>query len=270
MPVSADTIRELMAVGVTGEALVRVVECIDADMQAAAPETPKRSKNAERQARYRERLRNAVTPSDVTSVVTGDATRYVTRPPNDNISNPPRSSLRSVSPRARAEWFSEFWSAYPRRTGTNPKQPAQERFFRLLRADPDPETLAQSIIDGAKRFAASIVGEDPRFTMQAKRWLNEGCWKDDHRPAVRHRPHGARDGPGRRNSAITAHQKLTAEFDQADGTTVILPGEDLRDPFLRAGMRKLAEYERQDRARSGAPSAAVGIASAIYPGNHKR
>ena len=60
MPVSAETLRRLLAAGLSGEALVAVVESIDADMTAVAVERP-RSAGAVRQERYRARHHASVT-----------------------------------------------------------------------------------------------------------------------------------------------------------------------------------------------------------------
>lgn len=73
MPVSAVTLRLLMDAGLAGDALVAVIESIDADNAK-----PTRSANAERQARLRERRR-------VTSNVTNNATEGVT----NNVTGPP-------------------------------------------------------------------------------------------------------------------------------------------------------------------------------------
>ena len=68
MPVSAATLRKLVDAGLSGDALVDVVASIDADHAM-----PARSSGAERQARYRERVRSA--SGDVTErYVTGDVT----------------------------------------------------------------------------------------------------------------------------------------------------------------------------------------------------
>ena len=71
MPVSAATLRLLMEVGVTGEALLRVTESIEKDnAQTVTPVTP----NAARQARFRARQRALkALRNNVTSNVTASA-----------------------------------------------------------------------------------------------------------------------------------------------------------------------------------------------------
>lgn len=83
MPVSATTLRKLMAAGLSGDDLLDIVESIDADNSNAA-----RSKAAERQARYRARRAQTVT-SDVTNDVTRDVTDQVS-PDKERSPTPPK------------------------------------------------------------------------------------------------------------------------------------------------------------------------------------
>ncbi len=176
-------IRELVAAGLTLEQAVMAAEKFEANAEAeraaAAVPAKVRSAGAERQARYRANLQGQVTPSDVTVTHNSDVT-CVTEPPQRDNSNPPITSLRSDSLPERRERFDEFWSAYPKRSGSNPKQPAEEKFYRLVKASAEPAKLADEILDGARRYAASVQGGDPRFVAQAQTWLNQGRWRDDH------------------------------------------------------------------------------------------
>jgi hypothetical protein len=110
MTISASTLKLLLDAGLQGDALVRVVESIEADM------APKRSSGAARQARYRARhAASRVTErddSDVTRDVTGDVTGDVTRdvtakekaptPPKEN-NTPPHSPSGNVPPSAETK-----------------------------------------------------------------------------------------------------------------------------------------------------------------------
>lgn len=80
------------------------------------------------------------------------------------------------------EAFARFWRAYPRRDGQNPKQPAALKFQGHVRRGTDPE----AIIAGAMAYAASVAGEDPRFTAQAVTWLNQRRWEDQHHRSPPH------------------------------------------------------------------------------------
>lgn len=97
MPVSSDTLRLLMAAGLDGDDLLRVVASIDADNQPG-----KRSTGATRQARYRANLRaKSVTgdvTSDVTESVTGDAplTRVEDKPLTTEITKAGSKKTRSA------------------------------------------------------------------------------------------------------------------------------------------------------------------------------
>jgi hypothetical protein len=74
-----DTMRLLVAKGLTADDLLEVAEAMG---------TNTRNANAERQARFRERRKAAKEGRDVTDNVTRNATGSVT-PPNEYISNPP-------------------------------------------------------------------------------------------------------------------------------------------------------------------------------------
>lgn len=75
------------------------------------------------------------------------------------------------------ERFDEFWQAYPRRGGPNPRNPASERFSSLVRSGVDPQML----IDAVKSYAEQerIRGKiGTEFIPQAKTWLNQQRWSD--------------------------------------------------------------------------------------------
>ena len=180
MPVSGPLLRRLMAAGVTGDDLAEVVDMIDAEMAVASATVSAGAprSHAARQARYRASLKGEVTESDGSSDVTSDPSLRHSPPPK-SISTPPDTSLRSVSQR-RCELFAELWSILPKRSGSNPKQPAEEKYYRLLKASQEPEVLAAEIADGARRFAVWAAGQDPKFNPQAMTWLNQGRWRDDY------------------------------------------------------------------------------------------
>lgn len=73
------------------------------------------------------------------------------------------------------EKFEEFWRAYPKRDGANPKQPAQKKFGALVSGGVDPE----AIIGGARAYAeAEQDKQDRRFIAMASTWLNQRRWED--------------------------------------------------------------------------------------------
>lgn len=81
MSVIAAAVRHLMAAGVTGDALLAAIADLEAEVRA---EPKPRSSGAIRQERYRRNKASQVT--DVTESVTPPP---LSRPPNENISNPP-------------------------------------------------------------------------------------------------------------------------------------------------------------------------------------
>jgi hypothetical protein len=83
------------------------------------------------------------------------------------VAPPPRSACR----------FEEFWQAYPRRDGANPRPPAEKKFKALVKSGVDP----QMMIDAIRKLAAEEGAKGnigTRFIPQATRWLNERRWSD--------------------------------------------------------------------------------------------
>lgn len=84
----------------------------------------------------------------------------------------PVLSLNSPKPKSsEPEGFTEFWKVFPRRTA---KGQALKAYAAALR-----RAFPQEILAGAKRYAASRVGEDERFTKHPATWLNALCWTDE-------------------------------------------------------------------------------------------
>lgn len=82
----------------------------------------------------------------------------------------------AVAPRPTvADPFDEFWKAYPRRDGANPKAPARKLFLAALKGGAD----APAIIEGARRCA--IVEHEKigtPYIPQAVKWLRDRRWED--------------------------------------------------------------------------------------------
>ena len=95
------------------------------------------------------------------------------RSPVSNLDRSPVSNLSSTKTLkdSLSEAFAEFWEAYPKKVDKKDG----ERKFRLAAKDTDP----QLIIAGARRYAASRRGQDPKYTKQPGTWLHHGCWDDD-------------------------------------------------------------------------------------------
>jgi uncharacterized protein YdaU (DUF1376 family) len=65
----------------------------------------------------------------------------------------------------------EFWRAYPRHDG--------KYDFRIAFASALTKATAPELIAAAERYAASRVGEDPKWTLYASTWLNKERWTDE-------------------------------------------------------------------------------------------
>jgi hypothetical protein len=73
--------------------------------------------------------------------------------------------------------FEEFWKAYPRRDGPNPRKPAEQKFNALVKTGVDPDVMIQA----AKQLAADEAKRGnvgTRFIPQAMTWLNQQRWAD--------------------------------------------------------------------------------------------
>lgn len=87
-------------------------------------------------------------------------------------------ALGADAPCARAsDRFAEFWSAYPRRDGPNPRKPAEQRFTALVKSGVDPGMM----IEAAKKLAVDEAARGnvgTRFIPQAVTWLSQQRWAD--------------------------------------------------------------------------------------------
>lgn len=71
--------------------------------------------------------------------------------------------------------FEEFWKAYPKRDGANPKEPAAKLFRAAVRAG----TAAADIIAGARQCAvADAKNVGTPYIPQAVKWLRDKRWRD--------------------------------------------------------------------------------------------
>jgi len=176
IPASA-IVRELVAAGVTGDALVAVLE----RMEAAA--NAQRSAGAVRQARYRVSKKEAERNGDVTrnappSPLSPPSMVSPITPSLTTPTIPPNPDIRAVAVATRPaidEDFEKFWRAYPKRDGSSPKAPARKLFLAALKAG----TEAGAIVGGAGRYAAAEserVGTP--YIAQAVTWLRQRRWED--------------------------------------------------------------------------------------------
>lgn len=160
--------RAMLNAGCTADQIVAVAE--DAARAHEAKKAEKRAGNAERQRRFRER--NAM--SRVTGVTNGDTVS----PKKEIPPAPPKEKTTPSETQAKAcsgcdEKFAEFWLAYPRRDGPNPRKPAKLVFDRLVAKGADTGRLIAA--------AQALAVENPtptRFIPQAVTWLNQERFGD--------------------------------------------------------------------------------------------
>lgn len=204
-----------------GASAAMIAEVVKADLKAASDAAEvvaaaKRGRAAEAKKRYRDTLRGddevRKSPEDLRGQsetcedFAGLGSLIKESPHTPKKTNPP-TSLRSDSSPARSAWFAELWSILPHRSGDR-RQPAEEKFYRLVRASKEPETLANSIIAGAKAYAASKAGADLNFVAASLVWLNQAGWSAKYSAHPDARP---RDGPAPRRDPLFAALEIVAE-----------------------------------------------------------
>lgn len=150
--------------------------------------------SAERMRRHRDKQRAAKASgcdvaSDVTGDVSSDGRGDVTGDGSCDVTETAQNrteaetekrdsrSIVSDRPARAPSRFDEFWKAYPRRDGPNPRKPAETKFEALVRTGLDPQTL----IDAARKLASDETARGnigTRFIPQAQTWLNQQRWSD--------------------------------------------------------------------------------------------
>lgn len=74
-------------------------------------------------------------------------------------------------------FFGDFWSAYPKRDGANPRKPALKIFETAIKSGHD----AKAIIAGAARYASELKASNQigtPYVAQAATWLRQARWED--------------------------------------------------------------------------------------------
>ncbi|MGJ4928132.1 hypothetical protein ACQR1I_16625 [Bradyrhizobium sp. HKCCYLS2038] len=185
---------------------------LDADPEGLAPHNWgarqfKSDTSNDRVKRFREKQRNgAVTECgnatgdgecNVTAAVTGT-------PPEQNRAEADtetgsRSDAGASRPAREPSRFDEFWKAYPRRDGPNPRKPAEAKFAALVKAGVDQ----QAVINAARKLGADEAARGnigTRFIPQAMTWLNQQRWNDH--AAVAAAPPSAADEAAQLEDAV--------------------------------------------------------------------
>jgi hypothetical protein len=71
--------------------------------------------------------------------------------------------------------FDEFWKAYPKRKGENPKAPARKLFDAAVKQGADPKAIIAGVKAACARNRDKIGTE---FIPQAVKWLRDRRWED--------------------------------------------------------------------------------------------
>ncbi len=83
----------------------------------------------------------------------------------------------AAAPARAPDRFEEFWKAYPRRDGANPRAPAEKKFKALVKSGVDPDMMIAAA--AALATAESAKGNvGTAFIPQAMTWLNQSRWSD--------------------------------------------------------------------------------------------
>jgi uncharacterized protein YdaU (DUF1376 family) len=142
-----------------------------------------------------------------------DSDATVAPPPDTAVGCgvPKRRRSKDKPPADTAE-SDEFWRAYPRHD--------DKYRFRFAFAEALKKASAAELIAGAKHYAATRAGEDPKWTKLAVNWLREERWLDEPAPArvvdqegnpvTSNRVNGHRMGAGEVN--IERHRQMLREM----------------------------------------------------------
>jgi hypothetical protein len=194
MSLTAAAIRMLAEKGLSGADIADVAEANEAA----------RSTGAERQRRYRDRLKDRDVTRDVTDERNESDASSRTR-----VVNPSSSSLRSEEGKnpipsnegidplkaktpalAKPNGFARFWEAYPNKVA---KVAAEKAYAKALKAIPGPDPPSV-ILAGVERAKASRQWREG-FIPHPATWLNRGSWDDEPAETTPQTPRQAHERP---------------------------------------------------------------------------
>lgn len=73
--------------------------------------------------------------------------------------------------------FERFWQAYPKRSGSNPRAPALQKFERIVKSGVE----AERIIQAAEEYRSQMLTTQKfgtEFVAMATTWLNQKRWEE--------------------------------------------------------------------------------------------
>lgn len=107
---------------------------------------------------------------------------------------PPRGAGADAGASDGAALFEAFWAIYPRKEG---RAVARKAFDAAMARGVSVETL----IDGARRYAAAKAHADPNWLKFPATWLRDECWLEDPQPPRRKEPKPERAPKANGNAA---------------------------------------------------------------------
>jgi len=234
---SADLIRRMIEAGTPADIIADVAAELARGEAARELIEGRRAKDRERKGKgtFRGIPRNSAEDAESAECPPLEE-RSPTPPKTQSPQSSPPSGVRTTNARAKTgvdgrsaeEWFDDFWAAYPKRAGSNPRKLASKRFIAAINAGYHP----QAIIDGARRYAdvCRQTGKwQTEYVAQAATWLSQQRWQDEHLPALR-----SQGPPQRRDSGsfIETAFRLTGGFpdDHAPAQDIFATGADIAGP----------------------------------------
>lgn len=170
----ATIVAELQAAGVTGDALVRVLDAVE-QVTNVTPNVRERSVTpaALRMRKHREKLKKELEQqaSPVTQQVTNtEDLRDI------DISKPStfsEDSKKDISPKRNSypSPFEELWELFPRKVGKDDAL----RVWKKIRGRIEHDALKAAI----SKHAALVAGKEKQYIPHPATWLNDGRWQDE-------------------------------------------------------------------------------------------
>lgn len=145
----------------------------------------------------------------------------------------------ATRPNAGKLFDEEFWPAYPKRDGANPRKPARDKFLIAVKSGHDP----QAIIGGLRRYAGDLAKSNQigtKYVAQAVTWINQARWEDYPIEAATE-PTGPPQPP---NPSLPSHEDLKRKYEQANGKQTPQEGTGIRGEG--AGLCDPAERRPED------------------------
>lgn len=157
-------------IGRTAAALSKNVQVV----QSVQDPVAERRRAYDRDRKAAKKLSTGIPPESTESADLVSPKKETSPTPPKEKTTPSSSGDKSPSRcESETDFFPDFWLAYPRREGSNPKKPARERFIRLIAKGVRPEALIAA--------AQALAVEHPtptRFVPQAVTWLNQERFED--------------------------------------------------------------------------------------------